>query len=95
MRQIDAPSTGREDVGDNISRQAVLEWLKTEWDGMVTSVFDGVEQLPSTDRTGEWEHDVDGHFFCTNCKKYPEYQVRMSDYCPNCGADMRGEQDAD
>ena len=36
-------------MSDNISRQAVLKWLETEWDGMVTSVFDGVEQLPSTD----------------------------------------------
>ena len=52
-----------------------------------------IERLPSVDRTGEWEHDVDGHFFCTNCKKYPEYQIRMSDYCPNCGADMRGGND--
>ena len=38
-------------MSDNISRQAVLEWLKTEWDGMITSVFDGIEQLPSVD---EW-----------------------------------------
>ena len=37
-------------MNDNISRQAVLKWLETEWDGMVTSVFDGVEQLPSTDQ---------------------------------------------
>lgn len=33
--------------GDCISRQGVLDWLKNEWDGMVTSVFDGIKALPS------------------------------------------------
>ena len=31
---------------DNISRQAAINWLKNEWDGMVTSVFKGIESLP-------------------------------------------------
>ena len=40
----DVPDTN---VGDMISRQAAIEWLTTEWDGMVTSVFDGIKRLPS------------------------------------------------
>ena len=32
---------------DCISRQAVLDWLNDEWDGMVLSVFDGIRNLPS------------------------------------------------
>ena len=31
----------------------------------------------------------DGKFFCNRCGKY----AIKSDYCPNCGADMRGEDD--
>lgn len=32
---------------DCISRQAAIDWLKSEWDGMATSVFKGIESLPS------------------------------------------------
>ena len=32
---------------DCISRQAAIDWLTNEWDGMVTSVFDGIKNLPS------------------------------------------------
>ena len=34
-------------MNDLISRQAAIDWLKNEWDGMVTSVFKGIENLPS------------------------------------------------
>lgn len=83
-------------MDDLISRQDAIEAIasRDETNGTV-KVFTGrqvneiLESLPTAEpKTGEWEHDVDGHFFCTNCKKYPEYQVRMSDYCPNCGAKM-------
>ena len=34
-------------MSDLISRQAAIDWLKNEWDGMVISVFKGIENLPS------------------------------------------------
>lgn len=34
-------------MNDSISRQKVIDWLKNEWDGMVTSLFNGIESLPS------------------------------------------------
>ena len=34
-------------MNDSISRQTVIDWLKNEWDGMVTSLFNGIESLPS------------------------------------------------
>lgn len=34
-------------MDDLISRQAAIDWLKNEWDGMVISVFKGIENLPS------------------------------------------------
>lgn len=34
-------------MSDLIERQAVLDWLNDEWDGMVVSVFDGIRALPS------------------------------------------------
>lgn len=41
-------------MSDLISRQDAIEWLTTQWDGMVTSVFDGIKRLPSAERKGEW-----------------------------------------
>jgi len=32
---------------DVIDRQATLDWLKNEWNGMITSLFDGIKALPS------------------------------------------------
>ena len=54
--------------------------------------IDLIEALPSADRPkGEWEHEdgVYGIAFCSNC----EFELRMNDtnFCPNCGADMRGD----
>ena len=77
---------------DLISRRAALEWLKTEWDGMVTSVFDGIEQLPSTDRTGRWEIYVISPFDGEGCRcsECGSEGAPYWDYCPNCGASMSG-----
>ncbi len=50
---------------------------------------------------GEWirvKDDVYSHYECSVCKAKPLYEEfcdlpELSDFCPNCGADMRGEQD--
>lgn len=34
---------------DTIDRKAALDWLKNEWNGMVTSLFDGIKALPSAE----------------------------------------------
>ena len=38
---------------------------------------------------GEWRVRHDNHFRCTNCEQYSSFNFN---YCPNCGADMRGEK---
>lgn len=36
-----------------------------------------------------WEICSDGYYpYCSNCKEEPQGRV-MTDFCPNCGADMR------
>lgn len=39
----------------------------------------------------EWIISSDGYYpYCSNCKNEPKNGV-MTDYCPNCGARMKGE----
>ena len=49
---------------DLISRQAALDWLEDEWDGMVVHVFDGIKNIPSA--------------HCDNCP-YPDQHVPQED----------------
>ena len=39
---------------------------------------------------------IDNHFSCSECKKEAEINpwgfYILSDFCPNCGADMRGDK---
>lgn len=39
---------------------------------------------------GEWAFDEKENFYCDQCGKYPHDQYATTDFCPNCGADMRG-----
>lgn len=41
-------------MDDLISRQAAIDWPTNEWDGMVTSVFDGIKNLPSAQPEQQW-----------------------------------------
>lgn len=49
----------KETHGDVISRQAAIDWLSNEWDGMVTSVFDGIKNLPSAESEDWMEQNKD------------------------------------
>ena len=58
-----------------------------------------IEALKNQRKKGKWERDV-CRYICSNCKKRCEEIVndglrlnQLSDYCPNCGADMRGEKE--
>lgn len=67
---------------DLIERQAVLDWLNDEWDGMVVSVFDGIRALPSAQPQPEEDCDTCKHGYfgdrqCDNCRvRYPSHYER-------------------
>ena len=69
-------------MNDTIYRQAAIDAL--------VSI---IEELPSAQperKKGRWI-DMDDHVMCSCCGA-AHYGVDRN-YCPNCGADMRGGQD--
>lgn len=63
------------------------------------SVISSIINLPPSQpqrKKGEWIINSDGYYpYCSECRKEPK-SGDMTDFCPNCGADMReGEADAD
>lgn len=60
-----------------------------------------IKQAPAADvmevRHGKWEVYLGGkELMCSSCKAtfWDEEQAGGSNYCPNCGADMRGDKNA-
>lgn len=50
-----------------------------------------INKLPSADRpSGEWISNNDGSWNCSECG-LRVFIYAKGNYCPNCGADMRGE----
>ena len=62
-------------------------------DGREDGYIEGYEQakLEMVGPPQYWLVDDAGHFYCPQCKKYPDYQIRLMSFCPNCGCDLRGE----
>ena len=99
-------STNLAEVGtDCISRQALLDkfepWLKVKDynDGelnMLKAVLYEIRFMRSAQpKRGWWIEIINSRgvvvaLRCSRCEKSPRHGVR-SDFCPNCGADMREE----
>ena len=96
------------DNGELIGREEAIGLIK-EYERDSTCPLDYVSiirQVPSVPRKGKWiygEHDVtmcDG-YRCDKCGFFVpwDYQHKFIDfikdynYCPSCGADMRGEEE--
>lgn len=56
---------------------------------MEQAIYVAIKALESNLDT--WVVDDIGYFHCPKCGIKPRDQVAMTDYCPNCGADLRGE----
>lgn len=95
-------------MDDDISRQAaiqtalefIVEYLGGAFDeDLQKKLMERMNALPSAqpERTrGKWEKGVGENgvttsLFCSECN-YENTRWYDWNYCPNCGADMRGEQ---
>ncbi len=68
--------------------------------GIIGAYLDGYEKgLESREKKGEWIHLEEcsnSGYYCSNCHKKLVKDgwsdtVKKIKFCPNCGADMRGE----
>ena len=81
---------------DTISRQAAIDALKraealTKAFGY-HNVIDTVMELPSAERRGRWEFNIDDEgwswdkpYMCDQCGEWVEKEFN---FCPNCGTRM-------
>ena len=64
------------------------------WELNFEEIRDVLNDLPSAQpvqKTGQWLINSDGYYpYCSICKNEPKSRI-MTDYCPNCGAYMKGE----
>lgn len=90
-----------ENAGDLISRQAVenITWEEPSYSdplNVLTEVREKVRALPSVENKGEWirtrtwEHD--GEPYCSICGFAPYDEGDCGNFCPNCGAKMKGDE---
>ena len=81
---------------DLISRQAAIDAIKKwNWQDVYLPIHYQrvLEEVPSADRPkGEWI-DVTKHGgdFVVKCSECGCLQLETQNFCPNCGADMRGD----
>lgn len=89
-------------MNDLISRQAAIdavnerEWLTRDAKDILTEV---IGQLPPAQerKKGKWipHEDEDGEHYGDKCSECGEWYVMpygKTNFCPNCGAEMRGEE---
>lgn len=56
--------------------------------------YDDILEAPTIEpKRGEWLPDENGDFRCTNCGRIAEWEFFEDNFCPNCGADMKGADD--
>ena len=94
-----------------ISRQAAIDEWKNDFKGYIDAldipkddykgIMEYIDELPSARPRGEWIEILDANEYgepypcgvhCSECGFCP---VSLDNFCPNCGADMRGEQDGE
>lgn len=98
----------RQGKGDVIYRQKAISVLgaqckdkynKTCGDHCECMEYMALRDMPSAQKKGHWIYDSEayalgnpyGHYDCDQCG---ESVPRKTNFCPNCGADMRQEGDA-
>lgn len=86
-------------MSDLIPYEVIIERVKDDIDFIAEQAYergkrDILEQLQTTQpdrKIGHWIINSDGYYpYCSECRMEPK-SGDMTNFCPSCGADMRGE----
>lgn len=86
----------RQTIGYNIDKSELIKALNYDRDqyekGYQDGKLAGYQQVESEKRKGHWAccHDDDLVYYCSECGRM---NLRQSNYCPECGAHMKGGND--
>ena len=89
-------------MDDVISRQnainAFYAYPNITWTTL--EVMNVLREVPSTEQKGKWIDEgqyAEGHsehaYYCSQCEEHYIGWIGEFSFCPNCGADMRGEKE--
>lgn len=76
-------------VGISVNKDELIKALEYDRDQYEKGFSDGVK---SEQKTGRWNR-VDYGTYKFKCDQCGNYHRAMYDYCPSCGAKMRGGED--
>ena len=75
-----------------MSRARELTGITGDLGGACVGAAKLIKSLPSADKpTGKWTNVGVLTVHCSNCKS-EFHELEAMNYCPNCGANMRGEK---
>ena len=87
-------------MAEYIEREAAVESFMSEFpDAHYPRWYaEKLKELPTADvaevRHGEWiKYPHNSGIYCSRCRHKRRYKDANDNYCPNCGADMRGVED--
>ena len=72
--------------------KALQKWNCRDSESLTINPYEVLKDIPAIEerKEGRWVFDEKGYFFCSECKEKPKSQYATTDYCPNCGAYMKG-----
>lgn len=84
-------------MSDLISRQAVEDAMydyTRSHDANYSHIIQYIDQIPSVENKGEWKSEdervpLEESLLCW-CSECNKASFEQTNFCPNCGADMRG-----
>ena len=93
-------------MADLTDRKAFMKWASkipvhdlSDGRGLCRVIFaedflKALKDLPSAERHGKWLHKnstFKNHWLCSECGYTWYFDTKEANYCPHCGARMRGE----
>ena len=74
----------------NVDKEQLIRALQYDREQYEKGYQDGKADAQKQPESGQWLINSDGYYpYCSICKNEPKSRI-MTDYCPSCGAFMKG-----